>query len=462
MGWARRNKVLALVSIGTYLTALDVTIVNIAFRAVQRSFGSVPPTLLTWIISGYNIAFAAGLLTAGRMAESFGRRRAFLVGIGVFSISSMACGLAPSVPFLIAGRVVQALGAALIVPSGIALLLPEFAVERRAWAMGIVGAVGGIGAATGPAVGGVLVDSLGWRWVFFVNVPFCGAAILAGRRLLRERRDETARQLPDFLGAALALAAVALLTLATVESHRWGWHSAREIVVVGVAVLLGAAFVRRTRTQAVPVLDLALLRLRFVSAANIAGVLYAMGFYALNFVSTQWMQEVWHWREAKAGVAMLPGPLMSVAVAVLAGRWVQRFGHNALAVPGALVMGAACLGLAVFTTTAPDYWRVYFPAQVAIGVGIGLSIAVLSSAANAYLPPHRFAMGSALYTTGRQVGAALGIAVVTALRAAAPSIVVGDHWSWIYIAGTMAATAVTMAVLFRRPSESELAASVVA
>ena len=157
------------------------------------------------------------------------------------------------------------------------------------------------------------------------------------------------------------------------------------------------------------------------------------------------------WSQRLAGVR-IPNP----------GCQIHRAGHNALAVPGALVMGAACLGLAVFTTTAPDYWRVYFPAQVAIGVGIGLSIAVLSSAANAYLPPHRFAMGSALYTTGRQVGAALGIAVVTALRAAAPSIVVGDHWSWIYIAGTMAATAVTMAVLFRRPSESELAASVVA
>lgn len=455
----RANKVLALVCAGTFLTALDVTIVNVAYRSIREALGGPPQ--LPWIISGYNIAFAAGLLTAGRMADSFGRKRAFLGGITLFCLSSALCGLSVNVGMLIASRLCQAMGGALIVPSAIALVLPEFPVERRSAVMGITSAVGGLGASIGPVLGGLVLGIASWKWVFFINVPICVLAVVVGRRLLHESRDPTsAGKRPDLLGALLALGSVALVTLALVESHAWGWTSRRLLGCFAVALMLGSAFVRRSRHHPVPTLDLGLMKMRFVVAANVAGLLYGAGFYSFNFLLIQWLREIWQFSPAKAGLAAVFTPLLSMSTAPWGGKLAQRFGHNRVAVPGLMLFGLSALLIAWRITVSPiNYWTGFFPYICLLGVSIGMTIGVLSSAAAAFLPRHRLAMGSALYATGRQVGGALGVAIVAAIVASTHSLADGYRWSWRYVTVVMMGAALAMAVLFRRPTPTELAAA---
>jgi EmrB/QacA subfamily drug resistance transporter len=454
---SRGTQVLALTSLGFLLTALDFTIVNVAFRDLKDDFGASAASLLPWTLSGYSIAFAAGLLTAGRMADTFGRKRAFLVGTAVFMVASIMCGLAQGPAWLIAARVAQAMGGALILPSATALVLPEFSMERRAWVMGIIGTIGAVAAATGPALGGLITTHLGWRWVFFVNTPFCVATLIFGSRLLIESRDPEAARMPDFVGAALAIGSVALLTLAIVQGDEWGWSSNAEIVVLVLAVVLGVTFVVRCRSATNPVLDLTLLKLRYVSSANVAVLLYSMGFYALFFTNVAWLQEVWGYSGQRSGLAIAPAPAVTTVSAALAGRLAKRVGPERIAVP-------ACAGLAVSILVAGLVYPVgsnltmFVAWQCFQGLFYGLAIVSLSSCANAFLPSQRFAMGSALYSTGRQVGAALGVAIATALQLTSNEVI-GLRRCYVYCGIAIAGAGITIATTYRRPTEAQLAAS---
>lgn len=454
----RATRVLALVSIGFFLTALDFTVVNVAFRPIERDFGPSSTNLLPWTLSGYSIAFAAGLLTAGRMADTFGRKRAFLAGNLIFSGASLLCGLAPNAEILVLGRVIQALGGALIVPAATALVLPEYPVERRAHVFGVTAAMASIAAATGPTVGGVLTSQVSWRWVFLINLPIGVVTILVGRRLLRESRDPAAARRPDIVGALLAITAVALATLFIVQGEHWGWSSPRELVVGSVAIMAGASFVRWCARSPEPVVDLQLFRLRFVSSANTANLLWAMGFYAMYFTNIGWLQDVWQYSPQRSGAAYIAGPVAATIVSMGAGRALGRRGSVAVLVPATIALATV---LTVFNLLADErsaYWTLFLPMTVLSGMAIGLIIPTLSSAANAYLPANRFAMGSAIYTTGRQVGAALGIAIVSAIQVASPGQA-GIHHSYWYVAAVILATGLTLALTYRRPTDDELAAS---
>ncbi len=457
-GW----KVLALTSLGVYLVALDVSVLNVAFRTMLEDFGPEHRTLLAWVLSGYNIAFAAALLTAGRAADRFGRKRAFLVGVAIFGGGSVLCGLAPTPGLLIAARVVQALGGALLFPASLALVLPEFPVTRRSAAIGIWGAVGGIAAATGPTIGGIIVDRLDWRWIFFVNVPVCAVALVVGSRLLREWREPNARGLPDVVGALLAMAGVGLFTLAVVQGEEWGWTSGRVGVALTAAAVLLAGFVVRCRRHPAPVLDLALLRLRFFTAANIAVFLFSVGFFAMFFSNVQFLQEVWGYSIVSSGMALSPGPLVAAAMAPLAGRWAERYGHQRMIVPGLACFTAGMATLWAAAGSDPEYLTMFLPAMVVTGIGVGLALPTLGSASNAYLPADRFAMGSAFNATCRQVGAALGVAAVTAIRLSADTPLQGYERSWAFICACSAAAGIAMVALYRRPTAAELAAADVA
>lgn len=451
----RARRVLALVSVGFFLTALDFTVVNVAFRHIEDDFGPSSASLLPWTLSGYSIAFAAGLLTAGRMADTFGRKRAFITGNVIFSAASLLCGLAPNVETLIAGRVVQALGGALIIPAATALVIPEFPVDRRAHVFGITAAMGSVAGGAGPIVGGVLTTQFSWRWVFLVNLPICLGTVLLGGRMLRESRDHTAGRRPDLIGALLAISSVALLTLAIVQGDQWGWSSPTEATVLAIAAMAGVTFVAWCSRRQQPVLDLGLFRLRFVSSANAASLLWSMGFYALYFTNIGWIQEVWGYSAQRSGIAYIVTPICASTASALAGRALARAGNVKLVV---LTTSLLATAITVFNVTADEtdrYWTLLVPILACIGTGVGLTLPTLSSAANAYLPANRFAMGSALYTTARQVGAALGIAIVSAIQLAAPGST-GFHRSYWYIAAIILAAGVTMAVTYRTPSTAEL------
>jgi EmrB/QacA subfamily drug resistance transporter len=451
-GW----KVLAVTAVGVYLVSLDVTVVNIAFPSIARDFADTSRNALSWILSGYNIAFAAALLTAGRIADRFGRRRVFYIGITSFSLASMTCGLAPSAALLIAARVAQALGGALVVPSSLALVLPEFPPNRRSAAIGVSGAIGGVAAATGPSLGSFLVQNVSWRAVFFINVPLCVGAWIFGRAILVESRDPDATGTPDVIGAFLGMGAVALLALAIVQGDEWGYSDARIVAAVAGFVLLLPSFLVRCARQKDPVLDLRLLRERYFATANLASFLFAVGFFAFLFVNVQYLVGVWHYSTIGAGLAMTPGPLFAAAAAGPAGRLADRYGHRVVIIPGTLFFAAALLSLVVRIEPEPHYWSVLFPASIFTGLGVGFSISTLGSAANAFLPPTRFAMGSAFNATCRQVGAALGIAIAVAMLGTpgGPGSSARFDRTWTALAGTALASGAVMLLLYRRPADA--------
>ena len=457
--WSRGAKVLALTSIGVMLVSLDISIVNVAFGSFVAEWPESRRTL-TWIFSAYNIAYAAGLLTAGRLADAFGRKRAFLSGLMIFMLGSILCAVSPTAIFMVIARVIQAVGGAILTPASLALVLPEFAVEKRSAAIGIWGAVGGISAASGPMVGGFLVDTFGWHSVFLVNVPFCLLAFVIGLKLLRESRDETAPRTVDYFGALLVVLGVGLLTLMIVQSDEWGWVSNQSLIIFAISFLLLGAFIWRCNQVAHPVLDLRLFKLPFVTAAAIGGFAFSMGFFSMIFVNTQWLQVVWGYSPSLSGIAGSPGPLAAAFVAAPAGKLANRIGHGKVVAAGALIMSLGIGWMNFFITPEIHYWDFYFPTMVVTGIGVGLCISTISSSATAFLPQPRFAMGSALNNTSRQIGAALGIALVSSLLVAATKTddpTSGFHAAWTLMTGVILLSGLAMLTLFRRPTTDQLA-----
>ena len=412
---AHRWKVLLVTAVAVFMAFLDVTIVNIAFPDIQASFPETSRAGLSWVLNAYNIVFAALLVPAGRLADLVGRRRLFFVGLWVFLAASVLCGLAPSVETLVAARVLQAIGAALLVPASLGLLLPEFPAHMRATATSIWGATGAVAAATGPSLGGVLVEWSGWRLVFFVNILIGVAALVPARRLLTEARDEEHGALPDTLGVALLTFGVGALSLGIVKGPDWGWGSEEVVGSLVAAAVLLVLFVLRSSRHAHPVVELSLFKVRSFAAANAGTFVFSMGFYAMLLAHVLFLTGVWNYSVLTAGFALTPGPLTAAIGAVIGGRVADRFGQRVVGIPGGLFFGLGCLLFALSFDTRPEYVSAFLPASVIGGAGVGLTFAAFSSAAVAELPPSRFATGSAVAGCSRQIGAVLGIAILVAV-----------------------------------------------
>ena len=463
-------RVLALTSIAVFLVSLDLSIVVVAKRTIGEELGG--GSLLTWVFSAYAIAYAAALLTAGRFADVFGRKRSFLRGVLWFSFGSLLCGVAPATWFLVVARIVQAFGGAQLSPASLALVLPEFPVEKRTQAIAIWGATGGIAAALGPSIGGILVDTLGWRSLFFLNIPFTLVTVIIGQRLLKETRDPNAHRKVDYLSAILGFSGVALVVLGISQSEVWGWVDTGTIGAILLGAVLCLGFILRCHSTTNPILDLSLFRLRFVVAANVAGVLFSMGFIGMWLLNTFWLQAVWGYSVAHSGLATMPGPTSAAFVAPFAGKYADRFGHSRVLFVGACLLGLGTFGLNATIPDSPEYLTRYLPWMMITGVGVGLTISTLSSSATAFLKPVQFAMGSALNNTFRQVGTALGAAL--SLAVAAPALArietarhAGEnvlnvskseiHGAWAMNGGIYLAAGIAMLLIFRRPTEAQMA-----
>jgi EmrB/QacA subfamily drug resistance transporter len=446
---ARRWQVLLVTSVGVFMSFLDVTIVNIAFPDIRTSFPDTSLAHLSWIINAYAIVFAAALVPAGRLADRFGRRRFFFLGVFVFLAASVLCGTAGSVDLLIAGRSVQALGAAMLVPASLALVLPEFPLEQRATATALWGATGAVAAATGPALGGLLVGWQNWRWVFFVNLLIGLPALIPARRILRES-SEPGASLPDALGAVLLTIGVGALALGIVQGPDWGWSSARVIGAFVVSAVSLVLFLVRSSRHPAPVIELSLFKVRSFAVANAGGFVFALGFYALLLCNVLFLTGVWGYSIVKAGVAVTPGPLMAALSAPIGGRLSDRFGQRVVAVPGGLVFAAGALLFATTLDASSAYATAFLPATILTGIGVGLSFAAFGSAAVAELPRDRFATGGAINNTFRQIGAALGISTLIAVLGPATGVDISHfHRAWALMAITGAVSGLTGLALGR-------------
>jgi EmrB/QacA subfamily drug resistance transporter len=457
-----RWRVLAISSVGVFVAGLDLFIVNIAFPDIERDFPDSSLAGISWVLSAYAIVLAALLVPAGRYADRIGRKRSFIVGMGVFTAASALCAVAPSVGALVAARVLQAVGAAMLMPASLGLILPAFEPAQRPVAVGIWSAAGGVAAALGPPLGGVLVE-LSWRWIFLVNVPIGIVTIVLASRMLGEIRERESAGRPVALGALMLAAGVGLLTLGIVQGHDWGWASARVVGSFAAAIALMFAFVIRSARHPLPVIELPMLQIRSVAVANSAALVFFAGFAAMLLSSVLLLTQVWGYSTLHAGIAIAPGPLTAALVAVPTGRIVAKIGPRLPGVLGGLFFAAGFAVNLASVSATPDYAGSFLPGFVLGGIGVGLSLASQPAAATSELPPDRFATGTAIFGMARQLGSALGVAVLVAIvsDSAGADLLDALDAVWAFALGTGIVTALAMVFLRGAPSRVQAPAPVI-
>jgi EmrB/QacA subfamily drug resistance transporter len=396
---------LVAVCAGAFMLLIDVTIVNVALpdmaRALHTTFSD-----LQWVIDLYALVLAALVLTVGSVADRFGRRRLYVLGLVLFAASSLTCGLAPNVTVLIAARGVQGLGAAAMFATTMALISSSYSGRDRGIAFGAWGAVNGAAAAAGPIIGGVLTTHFGWRWIFLVNLPVSVIAVALTFIVVAESRDPHPRRV-DLSGMASFTVAAAALTYALI---RGSWGSAVTLGLLGVAVAAVAAFVLVERRRSDPMLDLSLLRNATFTAMLIAGALLSAAAWASMTYLSLWLQSVLGESPIQAGLVVLPSALGAFAVSAAIGRVLHTASPRLLIGSGLLLIGAGALAQAVIR--AGSSWPVVIPGLTLVGIGAGLSIASLSATAMAAVPHSSAGMAAGAVSTFRQLGYAFGIAVL--------------------------------------------------
>ena len=424
--------VLISTSLAVFAVFLDTTILFVAFPAISADFSDVSATSLSWVLNAYTIVFAALLIPAGRLADRVGRRRTFLVAVVVFTVASMLCGVAPNAGLLIVARIGQAVGAAALVPASLALVLQTFPRHKIPVAVAVWGAVGAVAGAAGPTLGAFVVEHLGWRWAFFINLPVGIVSLVLGRRVLPEGRESNPGRLPDPAGVVLLATGLALTAYAIVQTDVWGWGSASFLGTMTVALALVAVFVWRCSRVPNPLVDLSLFQARNFRWANAATVVFATGFNAMFLGNVLFLTRVWGYSIMEAGLAISVGPLVVAVMAPFFGRLAGRIGQRRLLIPGGLVWASGGAFLLAFASTTPDYVGTYLPAVLLTGLGVALCLPQLSSAAVQGLPADRFGSGSAINQATRNLGATFGVALVVAFTAALASdeLLDGFHQVW--------------------------------
>ncbi|MFJ7195648.1 MULTISPECIES: MFS transporter [unclassified Streptomyces] len=449
-----------IISAGVFVVNLDLFIVNVAVPALGEAFDGSSLASLSWVLNAYAIVFAALLVVAGRLADRYGHRRGFLLGLAVFTVASAFCAFAPGVGWLVAARALQAAGAAALMPTSLALLLVNTPAERRPRAIRSWAAIGGIAAGLGPVVGGVLVEA-DWRWVFLVNVPVGVIGLLAGARLLPEARPHREGPFPDLVGAVLLTLAIGALAFALVKADAWGWSSLRVLVPLLATAVLAAGFWVRSARHPAPVVELSMLRTRVFATATLGALLFTVAFAAMLLTAVLWCQQVWGYSAIRTGLAIAPGPLAVPVLAVLSGPVVRRLGAGRTAALGCLFFAAGLIWWALALDTAPHYASGFLPGMVVTGTGVGFALPTLVGVAAAALPPTRFATGSAVTSMARQTGSVLGVALMVTLLGAPDGpgeALDAFRHGWWAAAATAVLGAVT-ALALHRPGAAATAAA---
>ncbi|MCU1591413.1 MAG: putative transporter, major facilitator superfamily [Frankiales bacterium] len=410
----RAGLVLAVLSTAAFMASLDLFIVNVAFDDIRHDFSGSSLSDLSWVLNAYAITYAALLVPLGRLADRYGRKAGFLLGVAVFTAASAACALSPGLWWLVGLRALQAAGAAALTPTSLGLLLAATPPARRVRAVRIWAASGGLAAAAGPVVGGLLVNA-SWRWVFLVNIPVGILALVVAARIVPGSRDLTSTRLPDAAGAVLLTAAIGGIALGFVKSPDWGWTSAGTATAFAVAVVGLVVFWLRSHRHHTPIVDPALLKVRAFAWSNVTAVAFSAAFAGGLLAAVLWLQEVWGYSPLHTGLAIAPGPVMVPLFAFVTQRFGARIAPGRVAALGCGLFGAAYLIVVLSIGAQPSYVLHFLPAWLLGGVGVGLALPTIMSAATADLPPDRTATGSAIINMSRQIGAVLGISVLIAV-----------------------------------------------
>lgn len=442
-----------LLAVAIFLTVLDLFIVNVALPTIAADFPGASLASVSWVLTAYAIAFAAALVPAGKLGDLYGRRRVFLLGLALFVGSSALAAAATTLPLLVAARGIQAVGAAAITPNSLGLGLTLFAPEKRPNVIAAWGAIAGLGAATGPVAGAFLANTT-WRWIFLINLPLGLLALILVPRMVREVRDSRASGVPDLVGATQLTIAVSLLVLALSQAHEWHWDW-RVYATIATALVLTVAFLRRSSSHPVPIVDLPMFRLRTFSHAMAASVAFWAGFAAMLLGSALFLTSTWHLSVLQAGLLLAPGPAMASLLAASSGRLATKFGAVQVAMAGAVAFAAGGLWLASTLTGTVNYLGAFLPGHILIGVGTGMVLPNLVSMALAELPPTRLSTGTAVYTTFRQIGSALGVGILVAiLGASSLRTASGFVPAWMLTVATGALTLLALAASPRIPLAS--------
>lgn len=456
--------VLLIVCAGVVLASLDLFIVNVALPQIGRDFHLHAGSLadLSWVLNAYTIVYAAFLVLFGRLAERYRRDRAFLLGVAVFVAASAACGAATSLPMLVAFRVVQAAGAALLTPTSLGLILASFSAERRYGAVRTWTAVGGLAAAAGPVVGGLLVAA-SWRWVFLVNVPVGLLALAAGWRWL-PRIPGHPVPAPDLWGALLVTVGVGALVLGLVKGGSWGWADPRTIIALSVAVASLVLFAVDCARSRDPLIARELFHLRPLIGASGVALFFMASFGAMLLSRVLWAQDVWHWSALSTGLAIAPGPIMVPLFAFLtAGPLITRFGPGLVIAAGCAVFAGGAVWWALAMGLTPDYAGEMLGGMLLTGIGVGLTLPTFMATGAAALPPHSFATGSAVINMLRQIGLAIGVAILIAVlgspHTAAATLDTYQRASYIIAGLSLVAGAIGLLALASRRADAAASAS---
>jgi EmrB/QacA subfamily drug resistance transporter len=406
---------LVAVAFGLFMIMLDNTIVNVALPTLQKSL-HLQISELEWIVTGYALTFGALMLTGGKLADLFGRRLIFVVGLVIFTGSSLACGLAGSATPLIAWRVVQGVGAALMNPATLSIITVTFPPRQRGTAIGIWAGVSALALAIGPLVGGLIVEHIGWEWIFFINVPVGVLGVAAAFLFIDESRDASQEQRPDIPGQVTAALGLFSLSYALIEANKYGWTSTRILTAFAIAAVSLVAFVLLELHQRLPMLDLSLFRNRTFAGANGVMLLVGLAMFGVFFYVSLYVQQVLGYTATQAGASFLPWTLLIILLAPQAGRLSDRIGPRPLVTGGMVVLTGS---LILFSQMGADesFWGL-LPAMILGGIGMSAAMAPVTAAAMSSVRPDKAGVGSAVLNSMRQVGGSLGIAIMGAIVAA--------------------------------------------
>jgi len=414
---------LGAVAFGLFMIMLDNTVVFVALSSIQSDL-KISQSELEWVVSGYALTFAVLMLTGGKLADMLGRRRIFIAGLAIFTASSLACGLATGAAFLIGARVVQGVGAALMNPATLSIIVATFPPRQRGTAIGIWVGISAMALAIGPLIGGILTEQINWSWIFFINVPVGIAGIIVSRLFITESRDESKEQRLDLPGLISSAVGLFGLTYALIEGNNYGWSSTRILVSFAVAAVAFAVFVVLEHKQRVPMLDLSLFKNSTFTGANLTMLLVALAMFGVFFFNSLYLGQVLGYSPIQTGATFLPLTILIVFVAPLAGRFSDKIGSRWLMGAGLVLLAGSLLSFSTLGTDS-TFWDIV-PGLILGGFGMSLAMTPTTAAAMGSVPVDKAGVGSAVLNSMRQVGGSLGIALMGAIVAASVSVLPGS------------------------------------